>query len=403
MSRFLPKSILRINRSCTKCPTIDGWLLLSVLPLGYSNKFGYECKRCHLEWCWNCSKSLENKCPRCGDEWVHKTFRYLDEICADLRRWGIEGEASLNARWEPPAGQHSFGVVTVRQGPVEWVNRSTVINEEGEGPTYLNFGIPDSRLSHQLAEFNVKSFEVRKSPLVGRVINFSWKGNDLGLGIVERLLGDEEVNSSMLPGVGYRGDVYIRATEGAWTISTLERRIEPKLWTCFQSIARQLLNTPDSTLSTRFSLVDNNRGNTYLNLGERLRAIEDYDEAIRLSPQHADAYYNRGIAYADLGEYQLAIDDLNETLILDPQYADAFANKALTYTFLGKSLEAQQNTELAIGMGVDRGVLEVAIQEAQRNRVPQVKSRCSHCYELLHPRAQFCSGCKLAVVYKPKN
>ena len=38
-------------------------------------------------------------------------------------------------------------------------------------------------------------------------------------------------------------------------------------------------------------------------------AIEDYDEAIRLNPQYADAYYNKGVAYYYLGQQKLADRD----------------------------------------------------------------------------------------------
>ena len=32
------------------------------------------------------------------------------------------------------------------------------------------------------------------------------------------------------------------------------------------------------------------------------RAIQDYDEAIRLNSQFADAYYNRGVVYSAIGK-----------------------------------------------------------------------------------------------------
>ena len=38
------------------------------------------------------------------------------------------------------------------------------------------------------------------------------------------------------------------------------------------------------------------------NIGQYERAIQDYDEAIRLNPLDADASYNRGIAYSHLGQ-----------------------------------------------------------------------------------------------------
>ena len=43
------------------------------------------------------------------------------------------------------------------------------------------------------------------------------------------------------------------------------------------------------------------RGGAYYDLGQYERAIQDYNEAIRLDPKDADAYYNRGIAYGKLG------------------------------------------------------------------------------------------------------
>ena len=39
------------------------------------------------------------------------------------------------------------------------------------------------------------------------------------------------------------------------------------------------------------------RGFAYDAQGEHERAIQDYDEAIRLDPHDAEAYYSRGMAY----------------------------------------------------------------------------------------------------------
>src|SRR5580693_1748094 len=41
-----------------------------------------------------------------------------------------------------------------------------------------------------------------------------------------------------------------------------------------------------------------NRGTAYANKGQADRAIEDYDQAIRLNPNFAEAFNNRGAAYA---------------------------------------------------------------------------------------------------------
>ena len=52
-----------------------------------------------------------------------------------------------------------------------------------------------------------------------------------------------------------------------------------------------------------------NRGNAKANLGQRDVAIKDYDEAIRLKPDFAEAYGNRGNSKAILGDIDGARED----------------------------------------------------------------------------------------------
>ncbi len=79
-----------------------------------------------------------------------------------------------------------------------------------------------------------------------------------------------------------------------------------------------------------------NRGNAYYALGERRRAIENFDQALRINQGDTSAYYNRGLAYYDLGEYRRAIEDYDEALRLDPGKAKAYGDRGLAYYNLGE-------------------------------------------------------------------
>jgi tetratricopeptide (TPR) repeat protein len=83
-----------------------------------------------------------------------------------------------------------------------------------------------------------------------------------------------------------------------------------------------------------------NRGNAYHNLNKKKRAIEDYDKAIRLNPQFAETYHNRGTTYRDLGRYNRAIEDYGETIRLNPDDAEAYFNRSNAYKLQGEKAEA---------------------------------------------------------------
>ncbi len=72
-----------------------------------------------------------------------------------------------------------------------------------------------------------------------------------------------------------------------------------------------------------------NRGLTYSCLKEYAKAVEDYSESLKLSPNNADAYNNRANAYFKLGEHQKAIDDYTSALNIRPGWAEAEKNRAI--------------------------------------------------------------------------
>ena len=110
---------------------------------------------------------------------------------------------------------------------------------------------------------------------------------------------------------------------------------------------------------------------TYDDLGQPSRAIQDYDEAIRLNPQDASSYAGRGNLYQGIGQYERAVQDHDEAIRLDPEHSLAYVNRALSYTFPVKDEEARKDVERAEELGIGSrmaAAVEASIEEAKRNR-----------------------------------
>ncbi len=131
-----------------------------------------------------------------------------------------------------------------------------------------------------------------------------------------------------------------------------------------------------------YAAIYNNRGRAYFNLGQdkkakddldwailfppyalgqtsvtsdysfrdqHRRALEDYNEAIRLNPKYTEAYSNRALVYFNREQFELAIKDLDEVIRLDNQNAVAYNNRGVTYfRFLTQKSKAIQDYTEAI-------------------------------------------------------
>ncbi len=96
--------------------------------------------------------------------------------------------------------------------------------------------------------------------------------------------------------------------------------------------------------------------------GNHARAIEYYQEALRIDPNFAFAWDNIGIAYRRLNQYDKAIEAYNKSLELDPYGMMPLQNIAIAYQYkkeFKKAIEAFEklgkvhpgNPEVYYGIG----------------------------------------------------
>jgi len=90
------------------------------------------------------------------------------------------------------------------------------------------------------------------------------------------------------------------------------------------------------------------RGIHYHKLKMFRRAIQDFDNVIRLRPGYAPAYNSRGIAYAAMKRYRRAIGDYNTALRLDPKYYLVHNNRGVAYLELKQHRHAIKDFEEAL-------------------------------------------------------
>ena len=78
------------------------------------------------------------------------------------------------------------------------------------------------------------------------------------------------------------------------------------------------------------------RGIAFKKMGQRDKAIEDFDAVIAMDPTYYLAYNYRGILYGEVGSFDKAIEYFNKSIAINPTYANAYANRGFTYAMIEK-------------------------------------------------------------------
>lgn len=97
----------------------------------------------------------------------------------------------------------------------------------------------------------------------------------------------------------------------------------------------------------------NNRGLSLEDMGQRDRAIADYEMAIALDPRYYLAYNNRGVLYGEDGLYYISIEYFLKSIALNPRHAESYCNLGLSYFYMNQYDRALQNYNKAIELKQD--------------------------------------------------
>lgn len=94
----------------------------------------------------------------------------------------------------------------------------------------------------------------------------------------------------------------------------------------------------------------NDRGIAQWRLGRHRLAIRDFNAAIGLFPEFAEAFNNRGLALVAVGAPEIALADFYRAIRLAPRYAAAHNNRGNAYFAMGHFAEAFDAFDRAVGL-----------------------------------------------------
>jgi tetratricopeptide (TPR) repeat protein len=106
-------------------------------------------------------------------------------------------------------------------------------------------------------------------------------------------------------------------------------------------------------------------------IGDLLPALEDCDQALRLSPGRADALDSRGLVNLKLGKTSDAIRDYSEALAKDPRSASSLFGRGIATKRSG----ADGSLDLSMAKSIDPGIVKEFAGYGVTECGPDVRSR----------------------------
>ena len=179
-----------------------------------------------------------------------------DEMCAALQAIGVQAQMLERGRPEEKitrGRRKSLGIIDIQDELIRWVDVKKGFTHDYEDgrDTYwdIEYGVPDSRLIACCHKVKIKTVRLKTIPVFGKVVDLKWEGEDLGLGLSERLNFDVLLNKLLMD--THDMEIGSYPEDSCWILTaspSTEKQPTPApsvyLWECYQAIARHLLATP---------------------------------------------------------------------------------------------------------------------------------------------------------------
>jgi hypothetical protein len=182
---------------------------------------------------------------------MKETFRdkSRDELAGSLKSLDIRADLAERGRVEEKIEnswyQRSLGIIDVPEGLVRWINILKRDAGKNSPPLWwIVLCIPDKRPVPDHHVVDIKTIRKKSFPLVGKVVDVVWEGDDHHTRLAEVLSNDETVKdlAKKIGNLVVRN--YAKEFEG-WTLQ-VDRRFEPtnQDWATIQKIAGYVLSSP---------------------------------------------------------------------------------------------------------------------------------------------------------------
>ena len=100
-------------------------------------------------------------------------------------------------------------------------------------------------------------------------------------------------------------------------------------------------------------------------------AMGEFEQALRIDPDRADAWFHRGMTWGLMGDHGRAISDFNRAIALDQQYAEAYNCRGYAHFCRGEYRRAVEDLERADRLNPGDELIRGNLQQARMRFLQQ--------------------------------